>query len=60
MSGTMRVTNAMPMVESAKVMGRMAGSAAGAKMRTAMWATRNAPKIPRGTARFSTVTTMPS
>ena len=35
-SGTMRVTNAIPMPDSANEMGRIAGSAAGASRRTAM------------------------
>ena len=48
--GARRVTNVMPMPASTKVMGRMAGSAPGAKCRTAMWATANAAKSPRGTA----------
>ena len=41
----------MPTPDSANEIGRMAGSAAGASKRTAMWATRNAAKMPRGTPR---------
>ena len=45
----MRVTKAMPIPESANVMGKSAGSAAGASQRTARWATMKAAKMPRGT-----------
>ena len=47
----MRVTNAMPMPDSAKEMGRMAGSAPGANRRTARCAMTKATKMPRGTPR---------
>ena len=50
-SGARRVTNVMPMPESANTMGRMAGSAPGASTRTAMCAAANAAKSPSGTAR---------
>ena len=52
-AGARRVTNVMPMPESTKTMGRMAGSAPGAKMRTAMWAAAKAAKRPIGTASVS-------
>ena len=43
------------MPESTKTVGRMAGSAAGARKRTAIWATVNAPKSASGTASVWTV-----
>ena len=39
----------MPMPESAKTMGSIAGSAPGARKRMATWAAANAPKSPSGT-----------
>ena len=48
--GASLVTNAMPMPESRKTSGRMAGSASGAKRRVAKCATPNAANSPMGTA----------
>ena len=45
-----RVTNEMPMPESTNTMGRIAGSAPGARKRTAMWATTKATMREMGTA----------
>ena len=50
------VTKAMPMPESRKVMGKSAGSALGAKRRTARWAIANATKSPMGTESELSVT----
>ena len=49
-SGCRRVTKVMPMPESVNTMGRIAGSAPGAKMRTPIWAAANAANSPSGTA----------
>ena len=49
-SAERRVTNEMPMPESTKTMGRMAGSAPGARMRTPMCAATKAARRPMGTA----------
>ena len=49
-SGARRVTKVMPTPESTKTMGRMAGSAPGAKMRTPICAAAKAAKRPIGTA----------
>ena len=48
-SGARRVRNVMPVPESAKTMGRMAGSAPGARKRMATWAAPKAAKSPSGT-----------
>ena len=48
-SGAKRVTNAIPVPDNANTKGRMAGSAPGANLRTAMWAMMNAAKTPTGT-----------
>ena len=48
-SGARRVTKAMPVPDSAKARGRMAGSAPGANLRTARCAITNAAKMPAGT-----------
>ncbi len=50
-SGARRVTKVMPMPESRKTSGRMAGSAPGARRRMAKWATVKAAKSPMGTER---------
>ena len=52
-SGARRVTNVMPMPESTKTMGSMAGSAPGARMRTAICAAAKAANRPIGTASVS-------
>ena len=49
-AGFTRVTNVMPMPESRNTTGRMAGSAPGARKRTAMWAAAKAANRPMGTA----------
>ena len=49
-SGARRVTKVMPMPESTKTMGRMAGSAPGANTRTPMCAAMKATMRPMGTA----------
>ena len=48
-SGARRVTKAMPMPDSTNTMGRMAGSASGARNRMEMCAMMNAPNMPMGT-----------
>ena len=58
--GATRVTKAMPMPESANEIGRMAGSASGASMRVAIWATTKAPKMPIGTPRVCMSSACPS
>ncbi len=59
-NGAMRVMKAMPMPESANDMGSSAGSAPGASLRTAKWATTKAAKMPMGTDRESKPTVCPS
>jgi hypothetical protein len=59
-AGARRVTNVMPMPESINTMGRMAGSAPGAKMRTAICAAAKAAKRPIGTASVSKEITAPA
>ena len=46
----------MPTPESTNTMGMMAGSAPGARRRTATWAAANAAKSPSGTPSDSSVT----
>ena len=58
-SASTRVTNVMPRPESRYVIGRMAGSAPGAKIRTAMCAAVKAAKSPSGTARVWNVMSCP-
>ena len=48
--GARRVTKVMPIPERKKTMGRIAGSAPGAKMRAAMCAAVKAANRPMGTA----------
>ena len=48
-SGARRVTKVMPTPDSKKTSGRIAGSAPGASLRIARWATVKAPKSPMGT-----------
>ena len=50
-SSESRVTNEMPMPESTKTMGSIAGSAPGASLLMAMWAATNAHTKPTGTPR---------
>ena len=47
--GASLVTNEMPIPESAKTIGKIAGSASGARKRVAMWAMTKAANSPRGT-----------
>ncbi len=57
--GASRVTKVMPMPESTNTMGRIAGSAPGAKKRTATWAAAKAAKRPRGTETVSSDRAVP-
>ena len=52
-SGASLVTNVIPMPESTNTMGRIAGSAPGARMRSAMCAATKATMRPMGTASVS-------
>ena len=57
--GARRVTKVMPMPESTKTTGRMAGSAPGARKRTPMCAAAKAAKRPSGTASVLNVSAVP-
>ena len=57
--GLTRVTKVMPMPDSANTIGKIAGSAPGAKMRTAICAAAKAAKRPSGTARVWNVSAVP-
>ena len=59
-SGVRRVTKVMPMPDSRNTSGRMAGSAPGARNRTAMWAATKATMSAMGTNRVERVTVPPS
>ena len=58
-SGASRVTNVMPMPESTNTMGRMAGSAPGARKRTATCAAAKATARPMGTIRVENPSAFP-
>ena len=58
-SGVRRKTKQMPMPASKNAMGRMPGSACGAKMRVKMCATTKATMRPMGTAKLATVSSVP-
>ena len=59
-NGAMRVMKAMPMPDRPNARGSRAGSAPGASLRTARWATTKAAKMPMGTLSESTLTCWPS
>ena len=58
-SGARRVTKLMPMPESTRTIGRIAGSAPGARNRMAMWAAAKATTRPMGTASVWTLSSSP-
>ena len=57
--GARRVTKVMPMPDITNTMGRMAGSAPGAKMRAATCAAAKAANRPSGTASVSKASSAP-